>query len=86
MRELLHERQLKLELTDAAKIAIARQGYDPVFGARPLKRTLQRQLQNPLAAAILAGRFVAGDTIVCDVDGEALTFAKSNDAAAATVH
>ena len=73
---LLSDRQLQIQLTDAAKRYLVTTGYDPAYGARPLKRTLQRELQNPLANAILSGRFVSGDTIVCDADEKGLTFEK----------
>ena len=71
LRKLLAERKLSLRLTDAARQYLADAGYDPVFGARPLKRAVQRLLQNPLALAVLEGRFKDGDTIVADVqDGD----------------
>jgi len=86
LRKLLAERGLKLELSEAAKEHLARQGYDPVYGARPLKRTIQRELQNPLASAILGGQFGAGDTIVADVDDGSVTFRREGEGAPATVH
>ena len=87
LRRLLADRGLRLELTEAAKEQLARQGYDPIYGARPLKRTIQRELQNPLASAILAGRFAEGDVIVADVDDGDVVFVKEGEArAAATVH
>ena len=52
-------------------------GFDPVYGARPLKRAIQAQLENPLANRILSGEFSAGDTIVVDTDGVVLTFEKA---------
>ena len=58
-------------------------GFDPVYGARPLKRAIQQQLENPLAQEILAGRFGSGDTIRVDVAGEGLTFTKSGVVTAA---
>jgi ATP-dependent Clp protease ATP-binding subunit ClpB len=67
LRALLAERKLTLELTPAARQRLANEGYDPVFGARPLKRAVQRLLQNPLALAVLEGRFKEGDAIVADV-------------------
>jgi len=70
LRAQLEEQELALELTDAAKALLAEEGYDPVFGARPLKRTLQRRIQRPLAKELLAGNFVAGDTILVDREGE----------------
>ena len=63
LRKLLQERGITLTLTDAARDALAEEGYDPHFGARPLKRTLQRRIQNPLAMKLLEGAFKAGDTV-----------------------
>jgi ATP-dependent Clp protease ATP-binding subunit ClpB len=82
LRKLLADRKLTLRLTDAARLRLADEGYDPVFGARPLKRAVQRLLQNPLALAVLEGRFKDGDVIVADVqpNEEALGF-KHGDAA-----
>ena len=62
-------RQLGLHLTEAAIALLAERGYDPVYGARPLKRAIQKLVIDPLATRILAGEFAAGDRIVCDVDG-----------------
>jgi ATP-dependent Clp protease ATP-binding subunit ClpB len=73
--KLLADKKLTLELTPAARTALGDAGYDPVFGARPLKRAVQRLLQNPLALAVLEGRFSEGDHIVADVAGDGgLTF------------
>ena len=72
----LSERKITLELTDAAKQQIVSDGYDPTFGARPLKRTLQREVLDPLAMRVLEGEFVEGNTVVVDVAGGALTFSK----------
>ncbi len=63
LRALLADRKIALEFDDAARAWLARAGYDPVFGARPLKRVIQRQLQNPLATMILEGRVHDGDTV-----------------------
>jgi ATP-dependent Clp protease ATP-binding subunit ClpB len=63
----LAERRLNLEVIDAAKEWLARRGYDPVFGARPLKRLIQRQISDPLALALLEGRYSDGDDVVVDV-------------------
>jgi len=63
---LLAEKKLTLEVTPAAKRALAQEGYAPAFGARPLKRVIQRRLQNPLALAVLEGRFTEGDTVRVD--------------------
>jgi ATP-dependent Clp protease ATP-binding subunit ClpB len=62
----LGERRLKLEVTEAAEAWLARRGYDPVYGARPLKRLIQRQISDPLALALLEGRYREGDTVVVD--------------------
>ena len=62
-KKLLHERGITLTLSEAASDALAAEGYDPHFGARPLKRTLQRRIQNPLAMKLLQGAFKAGDTV-----------------------
>src|SRR5690606_30455792 len=76
LQNLLASRQLTLELTADAKLYLAERGFDPVFGARPLKRAMQRDLQDPLALAILEGRVREGDHVLADVapDGESLTF------------
>jgi ATP-dependent Clp protease ATP-binding subunit ClpB len=71
LQERLAERRVELELTDAAKELIAEAGWDPAYGARPLKRAIQRMVENPLALELLEGRFVEGDTVRVDaVDGE----------------
>ena len=69
--EALGEREIELEVTDAARELLAQEGYDPVFGARPLRRTIQKLLENPISSAILRGEFAEGDTILVDAeDGE----------------
>ena len=75
--KLLSERQITLELSEAAREMVADAGYDPVYGARPLKRALQRMIQDPLANRLLKGEFHPGDHILVDEakDGN-LTFAK----------
>ncbi|HXH63056.1 MAG TPA: hypothetical protein VNG95_02670, partial [Gemmatimonadales bacterium] len=67
---------LTLELTPAARAVIVAEGYDPVYGARPLKRAIQRLLQNPMALAVLEGEYAEGDRIKVDraATGTALTF------------
>ncbi|MGQ0701749.1 MAG: ATP-dependent chaperone ClpB [Gemmatimonadales bacterium] len=72
--QLLAERQLVLELTSEAQQLLAERGYDPVYGARPLKRVIQQLLQNPLAMAVLDGKFGPGDRIVADREGDHLRF------------
>ncbi len=74
LSRLLSERQISIALTDAAKAYLAEKGYDPVFGARPLKRTIQRELSDALAVAILEGDVREGDHVIVDFDGEHLTF------------
>jgi ATP-dependent Clp protease ATP-binding subunit ClpB len=71
LRERLAARGLGLELTDAAKELVADVGWDPTYGARPLKRAIQRLIENPLALRLLEGDFAEGDTVRVDVaDGE----------------
>ena len=74
LRSRLRERDIQLELTDAALDHLGEAGFDPVYGARPLKRAIQNQLENPLAQEILAGRFGPGDLIRVDVDQDRLVF------------
>ena len=68
--------EMKLEITDAALAEIANAGFDPVYGARPLKRAIQAQLENPLAKQILEGKFAAKDTVRVDCKGGVMTFEK----------
>ena len=79
VRERLADRKVGLELTDAAKEALVKEGYDPVYGARPLRRTIERRIANPLSRRILAGEFAEGDVARVDyVDGEyTFTLARS---------
>jgi ATP-dependent Clp protease ATP-binding subunit ClpB len=70
----LAERQLRIELSDAALDLLGSTGFDPVYGARPLKRAIQQQLENPLATRILKGEFLAGELIRVDAKGSALVF------------
>jgi ATP-dependent Clp protease ATP-binding subunit ClpB len=67
LRKRLEEKKMGLEVTDWARQLIAERGFDPVYGARPLKRTIQKEIQNPLAMKILAGEFKEGDTVLVDV-------------------
>ncbi|MFM9264237.1 ATP-dependent Clp protease ATP-binding subunit [Tychonema sp. BBK16] len=76
IERLLAEQKITLELSDAAKNHITDVGYDPVYGARPLKRAIQRELENPLANKILENAFVEGDTIAIDCENNALQFRK----------
>jgi ATP-dependent Clp protease ATP-binding subunit ClpB len=77
LRARLAERGIGLELTEAAKEAVAEAGWDPQYGARPLKRALQRLVENPLAARLLQGEFAEGDVVRVDAENGALTFAKA---------
>jgi ATP-dependent Clp protease ATP-binding subunit ClpA len=76
LQQRLAEQCMRLEVTDAAKGWLADQGYDPAFGARPLRRTIQRFVESPLSQRLLEGAFKAGDTVRVDLDpdGEALIF------------
>jgi len=76
----LAERGLRLELTDAARAALAEAGWDPTYGARPLKRAIQRLLENPLALRLLEGDFAEGDTIRVDASDGELAFEKAGTA------
>jgi len=72
LRKLLAERKITLNLTDAAKQHLAEEGYDPAFGARPLKRAIQSELQDPLSIAILEGRYREGSTVTVDAKDDEL--------------
>jgi ATP-dependent Clp protease ATP-binding subunit ClpB len=72
----LHQQGLKLTLKESAKHLLAKEGYDPVYGARPLKRVIQRLLLDPLSLAVLEAKFAAGDTIEAEAKGEELEFKK----------
>jgi len=76
LRKRLEDRRIHLEVTDAARALLAREGYDPTFGARPLKRTIQRLVQDPLALHLLEREFVEGDTVVVDAHGQEIAFRK----------
>src|SRR2546425_3705048 len=76
VEQLLAERQITLELTPAAKELLVREGYDPAYGARPLRRTIQRLVLDPLALRVLEGHFVEGDTVAVDAGKDGLTFEK----------
>jgi ATP-dependent Clp protease ATP-binding subunit ClpB len=77
LAERLEARNINVEFTDNARKQIMDEGYDVAFGARPLKRTIQQRLENPLAAELLAGRFTDGDTIKIDADSHKFTFEKT---------
>jgi len=73
---MLEARHLRLQVTPEARELIANTGYDPVYGARPLKRVIQRELQNPIAMEVLEGRYREGDTIVVGADGGRIAFTR----------
>jgi ATP-dependent Clp protease ATP-binding subunit ClpB len=83
LRDRLAERRIVLELSDAAKEALAEAGWDPAYGARPLKRAIQRLVENPLALRLLEGDFADGDTIRVDAHGDELVFRRVEAAATA---
>ncbi len=78
----LATRDLSLEVADAAKDLLGNVGYDPTYGARPLKRAIQRLIENPLAEELLAGRYQPGDTIVVGVESGELSFERRGASAA----
>ncbi len=77
LEKRLAERGLKIELGDRALELLGNVGFDPVYGARPLKRAIQAQLENPLAQQILSGQFLSGDTIKVEAEGGKLVFEKA---------
>jgi len=74
LEKRLGDRGIRVEVSDAAFELLGNAGFDPVYGARPLKRAIQQQLENPLAQKILAGEFGQGDTIHVDAEAGKLTF------------
>jgi ATP-dependent Clp protease ATP-binding subunit ClpC len=85
LQERMAEHKLGIELTDKAKSWLAKEGYDPVYGARPLRRVIERQVENPLSSQLLRGELKEGDTVRVDLDkeGKALTFKTKQAAKAA---
>jgi len=77
LRDRLREREMSIELTEAAKLRLAEEGWDPAYGARPLKRTIQQRIENQLASRILAGEFGPGDHVRVDVEGATFSFEKA---------
>jgi ATP-dependent Clp protease ATP-binding subunit ClpB len=86
LRQRLAERGLGLELTDAAKEQLVEAGWDPTYGARPLKRAIQRLVENPLALRLLEGEFGEGDTVRVDAEDGELVFAKAPTAEPAAAY
>ena len=77
VRKRLADRNVDFEVTEAAKAELVKEGYDRVYGARPLRRTIQRRIENPLAKRILAGEFAEGDVVRVDFAGEEFAFTKA---------
>ena len=75
----LADRKIKVAFTENAKKLLIEEGYDPAYGARPLKRTIQQRLENPLAAELLAGKFADGDSIKIDADAHKFIFEKAKN-------
>ena len=82
LEKRLADKRIALEVTPAARALLGREGYDPTFGARPLKRTIQRLVQDPLALRLLEGEFAEGDTVVVDTEGDAIAFRRGVEAVA----
>ena len=82
LRRRLAERGVDLEITEAARDLLGREGYDPAYGARPLKRLVQRRIENPLAQRMLAGEVRDGDRVAVDAEGDEITFAVAERVAA----
>ena len=70
------EREIELQITEEAKEFLARQGFNPIYGARPLKRVIQQLVENPLAKLLLAQKFTRGDSLIVDVDNDEIKFIK----------
>jgi ATP-dependent Clp protease ATP-binding subunit ClpB len=82
LRKRLAEHGMQLKLSEAALDKLGEAGFDPVYGARPLKRAIQQRIENPLAQQILAGNFADGDTIAIEVQGDEMVFSKGAGSAA----
>jgi ATP-dependent Clp protease ATP-binding subunit ClpB len=76
VENLLKEQKISFEISQAACDHLVEAGYDPVYGARPLKRSIQREVENPLATKLLENTFISGDTILIDMGETGLTFHK----------
>jgi ATP-dependent Clp protease ATP-binding subunit ClpB len=83
LRRMLGERQITIALDDAARALLAREGYDPMFGARPLKRAIQTLIQNPLAVKLLRGEVAPGQTVKVSAEGDEMKFTTGDTAAVA---
>jgi ATP-dependent Clp protease ATP-binding subunit ClpB len=82
MQKLLADKRLTMELTEKAQSLLADRGYDPTYGARPLKRAIQKYLMDPLALKVLGGEYLPGDHILVDAGKDGLTFGKGQAKAA----
>lgn len=78
MKKYLHEKKVDIVLTDEAKAHVAKAGYDPVYGARPLKRAIQNEILNPLAMKLLEGAFSEGDVVEVDYVKNKMVFNKTH--------
>jgi ATP-dependent Clp protease ATP-binding subunit ClpA len=76
LQKRLAERKLKLALTESAKTWVADAGFDPVFGARPLRRAIERYIENPLSSRLLSGEYKEGETVLVDLAEDELVFTK----------
>jgi ATP-dependent Clp protease ATP-binding subunit ClpB len=85
LRRTLSERQLGIEVSEAARRRLAEMGYDPAFGARPLRRAIQKSIQDPLALALLEGKFAPGDVVRVDLEDDRIVFDRASSADRATV-
>lgn len=83
LQKRLAERKLGVELTGKAKAWLAKEGYDPIYGARPLRRAIERYVENPLSTKLLRGEFSPGDTVQVNLKDNNLTFTAKTKAKAA---
>lgn len=77
LRRLLKEQEIDVEITNEAKELLATRGFNPVYGARPLKRVIRQMVENPLSKQILSQKFLRGDKLVIDVDNDEIVFKKA---------
>jgi ATP-dependent Clp protease ATP-binding subunit ClpB len=79
LKELLKERELEITITDDAREFLATRGFNPIYGARPLKRVIMQLVENPLSKEILSNKFIRGDKILIDVNDDEIVFSKQNN-------
>ena len=77
LRRLLKDQEIELEITQEAKELLATRGFNPVYGARPLKRVIRQMVENPLSKQILSQKFLRGDKLIIDVDNDEIVFRKA---------